>query len=153
MKEVYLLTVGKLKDKNLLALEEDYLKRIKNPKLKIIECKAYSEDLEKEAAGVLSKINDINKDSSSDIFLLAENGNSFDSPQFSSWLYQILETGQQNLIFVIGGASGHGPKLIEKAKGKLSLSLLTFPHKLARLLFVEQFYRAQTIQVGHPYHK
>ena len=72
MKSVFLLTVGKLKDKNLLELENDYLKRIKKPLLKIIECKAYSEDLDKEANGVLNKIQEISKDSSVDIFLLAE---------------------------------------------------------------------------------
>jgi len=56
------------------------------------------------------------------------------------------------LIFVICGAEGPSQSLLDASNAKLSLSKLTYPHKLARLIFVEQFYRAMTINDGHPYH-
>jgi 23S rRNA (pseudouridine1915-N3)-methyltransferase len=149
MKSIHLIVVGKLKDKNLDVLESDYLKRIKNPSLKIHEVKSCEERLDEEASEVIKKIDSIGR---GHIVLLAEKGISFDSPQFSKWLYTHLET-HQNIFFVIGGASGHGQAIQEKANECISLGKMTYPHKLARLLFVEQIYRAGTIKEGHPYHK
>lgn len=149
--EVHLITVGKLKDKNLEAIENDYLKRIKNPKLKIHEVKAKAEKKDLEAQVVIKKIMDISKSEKSYIVALSEFGEEFYSPKFSSWITHKIENFQ-HLIFVIGGAEGHGNALLEITQAKISLSKLTFPHKIARILFVEQFYRALTIRDGHPYH-
>lgn len=149
MKSIHLIVVGKLKDKNIDVLESDYLKRIKNPPLKIHEVKSCEERLEDEALEVIKKIESLG---SGHIVLLAEKGRSFDSKEFSGWLYGRLEA-HQNIFFVIGGASGHGQAIQEKANECISLGKMTYPHKLARLLFVEQIYRAGTIKDGHPYHK
>lgn len=151
MRDLHLITVGKLKDKHIEKLEDDYLKRLKLPKLKIHEVKSHSENLQLEANEVLKKIDDIAKNAF--VVLMAENGNLYDSPKFSNWLYNHIETKQEPIILVIGGASGHGEEVLKRANGKLSLSPLTYPHKLARLLLVEQLYRAQTIFQNHPYHK
>ena len=62
-------------------------------------------------------------------------------------------TGSDRLAFVIGGADGLDPALKARASWKLSLSPLTFPHELARLLLLEQLYRAQSIQQGGAYHR
>ena len=150
MKEIHLIVIGKYKDKNLETLEDQYLKRITNPKLKIHELKSQRENLELEAAEVVKKLNDLG---SCYPILMAENGKLMDSPKFSSWLYGLIENRSEKLVLIIGGASGHGSKVLELAKEKLSLSPMTYPHKLARLLLVEQLYRAQTIHAGHPYHK
>jgi 23S rRNA (pseudouridine1915-N3)-methyltransferase len=80
-----------------------------------------------------------------------EKGKQFTSVDFSKWLFEKSET--QKIIFIIGGAAGHGEEVIAKANFKLSLSELTYPHKLARLLLVEQIYRAITIKNNHPYNK
>ncbi len=149
MKSIHLIVVGKLKDKNLDVLESDYLKRVKNPSLQIHEVKSIEERLEEEALEVIKKIDSIGK---GHIVLLAEKGKQFDSPGFSKWLYSNLES-HSNVFFVIGGASGHGQAIQEKANECISLGQLTYPHKIARLLFVEQIYRATTINDGHPYHK
>ncbi|MFT6069572.1 MAG: 23S rRNA (pseudouridine1915-N3)-methyltransferase [Bacteriovoracaceae bacterium] len=149
MKSIHLIVVGKLKDKNLESLESDYLKRVKNPSLQIHEVKSCEERLEEEALEVIKKIDSIGK---GHIVLLAEKGRQFDSPSFSSWLYSNLEN-HSNVFFVIGGASGHGQPIQERANECISLGQLTYPHKIARLLFVEQIYRAMTINDGHPYHK
>ncbi len=146
----HLITVGKLKDKNLEAIENDYLKRIKNPKLNIHEVKAKAENKDLEAQVVLKKIADLAKNNPF-ICVLTEFGDEFESPKFSQWIYQKIES-QQDVFFVIAGAEGPGEELLAKAQARLSLSKLTFPHKLARILFVEQFYRAMTIRDGHPYH-
>jgi 23S rRNA (pseudouridine1915-N3)-methyltransferase len=150
MKEIHLIVVGKLKDKNLEALEEQYLKRIKSPKLHIHEVKSQKENLDLEANEVEKKLNDIGK-----VYpiLLAENGKLVDSEKFSKWLFDLIETRHEKIVFIIGGASGHGKKIIDRSLASLSLSPMTFPHKLARVLFVEQVYRAITINSGHPYHK
>ncbi|PIK13902.1 23S rRNA (pseudouridine(1915)-N(3))-methyltransferase RlmH [Halobacteriovorax sp. JY17] len=150
MKDIHLIVVGKLKDKNLEALEDNYLKRIKSPKLHIHEVKSHKENLDLEANEVEKKLNDIG---ATFPILLAENGQLFDSPKMSKWLFNLLEVKSEKIVFIIGGASGHGEKIIQRSKQKLSLSPLTYPHKLARILFVEQIYRALTINSGHPYHK
>jgi len=146
-----LIVVGKLGDQNIEELERDYYKRLTSPKLTIHEVRAHSENLAKEAKEVTAKINDLSKDENPYVVLLAENGKQFTSVNFSKWLFALCET--QRIIFVIGGASGHGQEVIDRAQFRLSLSELTYPHKLARLLFVEQIYRAQTIKAGHPYNK
>jgi len=151
MKDLHLIVVGKLGDQNIEVLERDYYKRLTSPKLTIHEVRAHSENLAKEAKEVTTKINDLSKDENPYVVLLAENGKQFTSVNFSKWLFTLCET--QRIIFVIGGASGHGQEVIDRAQFRLSLSELTYPHKLARLLFVEQIYRAQTIKAGHPYNK
>ena len=151
MKDLHLIVVGKLADKNISELENDYLKRIVIPKFSIHEVKSHSENLDLEAREVKLKINDICKNENPFIVLLMEKGKQFTSPDFSKWLFE--KNQSQKIIFIIGGASGHGEEILKIGNFKLSLSEMTFPHKLARLLFVEQIYRAVTIKDGHPYHK
>ena len=66
---------------------------------------------------------------------------------------KLLNSHNQNITFVIGGPSGLSPSLNSFASWQLSLSPLTFPHEIARLLLIEQLYRARTITQGGPYHK
>ncbi|MCK6596315.1 MAG: 23S rRNA (pseudouridine(1915)-N(3))-methyltransferase RlmH [Bacteriovoracaceae bacterium] len=152
MREVHLITVGALKDTNLEFLENDYLKRLTLFKFSIHELKAHSEDLNKEAKEVIKKLNDIGKASSRKIVLLEERGKKFSSPKFSEWFNDFLEN-HDPIIFIIGGAAGHGKEVLDLPHASLSLSEMTFPHKIARLLLIEQIYRAETIIKGHPYHK
>lgn len=146
---VHLVAVGKLKDQNYINLENEWLKRLGNPKLEIHEVRANADNPEAEGNEVLKKIQNLSK--SFAIFLLAENGKEFDSHEFANWL---VGQWQQpaDLFLVLGGARGHGQKLSDLATGRISLSKLTFPHKMARLVLVEQYYRAQTIINNHPYH-
>jgi len=149
MKKLHLISVSKNKDKNYLSLEAEYLKRIKTFKLELHEVKSHEENLDLEADEVLKKLNSL---SCQDFYLLTEKGEQHTSPLFSKWLIKTMENAQ-NIALIIGGASGHGQALYDKAKGELSLSKLTFPHKMARLILVEQLYRAETISLGHPYNK
>lgn len=151
MRDLHLIVVGKLNDKNIEDLERDYFKRLTIPKLHIHEARAHSEDLAREAKEVLTKIDEISKSENPHIVLMMEKGKQFTSVDFSKWLAAIID--RQSVVFIIGGAAGHGEEVIKRAHFKLSLSELTYPHKLARLLLVEQIYRAQTIAAGHPYNK
>ena len=81
---------------------------------------------------------------------LNENGQSFTSMQLAT---KLLNSHNQNISFVIGGASRLLPSLNNSASWQLSLSPLTFPHEIARLLLIEQLYRAKNITQGGPYHK
>ncbi len=151
MKDLHLIVVGKLNDKNIAELESDYLKRLATSKLSIHEVKAHSENLDKEAKEVILKIDELSRDENPLIVLLMEKGKQFNSVDFSKWLFNKCET--QKIIFIIGGASGHGKAVLDSANAIISLSELTYPHKLARLLLVEQIYRAHTIKANHPYNK
>lgn len=151
MKDLHLVVVGKLNDNHIAELERDYHKRLTSPKLTIHEVKAHSENLEKEAKEVSTKLDELEKTEKLFVVLLTEKGKQFESKDFSFWLSSQSE--RQRVVFVIGGAAGHGKQIIDRAQFKLSLSEFTYPHKLARLLLVEQIYRAQTIAANHPYHK
>jgi 23S rRNA (pseudouridine1915-N3)-methyltransferase len=151
MKDFHLIVVGKLNDLHIEELERDYFKRLTSPKLIIHEAKSQSENLEKEAKEVSAKLDELEKNDKLFIVLLTEKGKQFESRDFSTWLYQQSE--RHKIVFIIGGASGHGSSIIARSHFKLSLSEFTFPHKLARLLLIEQIYRAQTIKANHPYNK
>ena len=85
MKSAHLIVVGKLKDKHLEAIEHDYVKRLKAPKLQIHEVKAKAENKDLEAQVVLKKINSIS--ASPFIITLTEFGDEFYSPKFSKWFH------------------------------------------------------------------
>jgi 23S rRNA (pseudouridine1915-N3)-methyltransferase len=86
------------------------------------------------------------------VVALDERGRSFTSLQLSAWLAERRQSGDP-LTFVIGGPDGLGPELLARAQLKWSLSALTFPHGLVRVLLAEQLYRASTLLAGHPYHR
>jgi 23S rRNA (pseudouridine1915-N3)-methyltransferase len=151
MKTVNLIVVGKLKNKHLEAIEKDYSDRIQSPKFITHEVKASAENVNIEALNVLKKIQDIDSKTRSKIYALAENGKEYDSHEFSKFIFKNIEV-HDSIIFIIAGAHGHGEEVLAKIDGKISLSKLTFPHKIARIVFVEQLYRAITIKTAHPYH-
>jgi 23S rRNA (pseudouridine1915-N3)-methyltransferase len=84
--------------------------------------------------------------------LLSTDGPSRSSDAFARWLGALMDRGE-SLAFAVGSSHGFEPALKEQVREHLSLSPMTFPHDLSRVLFLEQLYRAVTILRGMPYHK
>ena len=118
-----------------------YLKRL--PSLEIKEIKDSTQIKEEHMIKEIIRKNET-------IVTLNENGQSFTSKQLAK---KLLTSHNQNITFVIGGASGLPSSLNNCASWQLSLSPLTFTHEIARLLLIEQLYRAKSITQGGPYHK
>ena len=85
--------------------------------------------------------------------VLDERGKSFTSEGFSRLLQRHLDQGTQDLAFLIGGPDGHGAETRKHAGQLISLGEMTWPHRLVRIMLLEQIYRAVTIMVNHPYHR
>ena len=150
-RQIHLIVVGKLKDQHLEAIENDYLKRINNPELLIHEVKASAENKEAEGDAILKKIRDLAQVTAPHIICMTEWGKRSTSVAFAAWCRDLFER-QNKVFFVIAGAEGFSGEVLKNCQERISLSELTFPHKLARILLVEQLYRSQTIRSGHPYH-
>jgi 23S rRNA (pseudouridine1915-N3)-methyltransferase len=86
------------------------------------------------------------------LITLDEHGKSLTTVELAKWLAQRQQDGR-NLSFVIGGPDGLGPEILEKAAMRWSLSALTFPHAMVRVILAEQLYRAQSVLQNHPYHR
>lgn len=86
------------------------------------------------------------------VVLLDEHGTERTSMDFSEWLQRRMASGCKRLVFVVGGPYGFSQAVYDRANEKISLSKMTFPHELVRLIFVEQLYRAFTILRHEPYH-
>ena len=138
---IRILAVGKVRKGWVLEGIATYLKRL--PGLQVVELRDAGKA--KEAEAVLAALQP-----GEQLVVMAEEGQTFDSPAFAE---RMEGSGSERLVFVIGGAEGIDPALKARASWKLSLSPMTFPHELARLLLLEQLYRALTIQQGGPYHK
>lgn len=82
-----------------------------------------------------------------------ERGKSLSSRQFAETLEKWRDGGEQEVAFLIGGADGLDSTVTAKARLTLSLSAMTWPHLLARVMLLEQLYRAWSLQTGHPYHR
>jgi len=103
--------------------------------------------VEKEGEDILETAKD-----SAALIALIPSGKSMDSPAWAETLQKLSET-YQRLAFVIGGPNGFSDAVLKKSRLQLSLSSMTFPHELARVIFLEQLYRAFTILNHEKYHK
>lgn len=158
--KIKLVTVGKLKEKYLKDGITEYSKRISRfAAVEMIELadektpdRASDSENEKilnlEGNRILSKIGDREF-----VVVLAIEGKTLSSEEFSKQLEQASINGFSTLTFVIGGSLGLSPQVKKRANLSLSFGRLTLPHQLMRLVLVEQIYRAFTIQQGSPYHK
>jgi 23S rRNA (pseudouridine1915-N3)-methyltransferase len=86
------------------------------------------------------------------VVALEVTGRAMTTPELARWLAE-RRAGGRNLAFLIGGPDGLDPALAARADFRWSLSPLTFPHALVRVMVVEQLYRAQSLLQGHPYHR
>jgi 23S rRNA (pseudouridine1915-N3)-methyltransferase len=86
------------------------------------------------------------------VVTLDERGTELTTRELASWLGARMQDGR-DLAFLIGGPDGFAPDVLARADFKWSLSRLTFPHALVRVLLAEQLYRAQSVLANHPYHR
>lgn len=87
------------------------------------------------------------------VVALDREGTPFSTEEFARWLEECMNSAVPRLDFLVGGAWGLDKTLFAEADFRLSLSAMTLPHELARLVLVEQLYRALSLWKGHPYHK
>ncbi|MEZ5345503.1 MAG: 23S rRNA (pseudouridine(1915)-N(3))-methyltransferase RlmH [Pyrinomonadaceae bacterium] len=147
----HFIWVGKTKDENWRALQENYLKRLAHfVKYSITEIKDKSkhETVEIESNRILEKVNQ-----SSFVCLLDVKGRAADSYKLAKTIEKWQIRGIKEITFIIGGAEGVASEVVERANFTLSLSILTFTHEMARVILLEQLYRAYTIIKGFPYQK
>lgn len=153
--KVTLLVVGKTTDAHIVALIEEYRKRLAHylpfdlqiiPELK--NAKNLSEDQQKTQEGelILRTIS-----ATAQIILLDEHGKEYRSMEFAEYMQKRMSAGQ-DLYFVVGGPYGFSKAVYDRANGQISLSKMTFSHQMVRLFFIEQIYRAMTILHHEPYH-
>ncbi len=139
--------VGKTKDKNWRALQEEYLQRLSHfVRFEISELP--DSRAEVESKRILEKVNQSNF-----VCLLDVKGRSVSSHELAEKIEDWQNRGFKEIAFVIGGAEGVASEVVERANFSLSLSFLTFTHETARIILIEQLYRAYTIIKGFPYQK
>ncbi len=160
MISVNIICVGKLKEKYLRDASAEYIKRLTAfCKLNIIEIAPYAlpdsptqaqidAGLEAEGKQILSKIQN-----GSYVYAMCIEGKQRSSEALSAEFDKLSVFGESNLTFIIGGSFGLSDAVKARADARLSMSQMTFPHQLARIMLLEQIYRAFQISTGGKYHK
>lgn len=155
-----LITLGKLKEAYLREAVEEYRKRLSAfCKISVIELnpeklsdnpsqKEIDKALDTEAKAIISKI-------PQDAFIVTMciEGKQFSSEELTKKLEDAAISGKSNAVFIIGSSCGLSEEVKSKSHLRLSMSKMTFPHQLARVMLLEQLYRASQISLGTKYHK
>lgn len=160
MFDITLIVMGKLKEKFYLSAAEEYQKRLKGycsfkiaelPEHRLPEDPSPAEiqtGLDKEAELIFQKI-----PKGAWLCIFTPEGKILSSEEFAGKLKEVKNMGKSSACFLIGSSFGISQKVKDKADFKLSMGKMTFPHHLARIMVLEQIYRAEAIQVGSKYHK
>jgi 23S rRNA (pseudouridine1915-N3)-methyltransferase len=154
--KIALLQTGKSTDKNISEAVDLYSSRIKKysvfeiitlPEIKNTRNMSVQEQKIKEGKKIIQSIGVDDY-----VILLDERGKELRTVEFSGLVEKIFMLPKKRILFVIGGPWGFSDEVYSSADFMLSLSKMTFPHQLVRLLFLEQLYRVFTIIKGEPYH-
>lgn len=133
--KIKIYVIGKLKDKELLALQNEYLKRTPWQ----VEIKEFKDKIE----GISDK---------DFVIALDERGENISTKELAGKVEKV-QNQAKDVCFLIGGAEGHSQEIRDRADMLLSFGKLTWPHKMARIMLTEQIYRIWSVLNGHPYHK
>ena len=160
MFDITLICMGKLKEKFYISASEEYKKRLGGyckftllelPEVRLPEDPSPAEiqaGLDKEADMIFAKI-----PKNSWLCIFTPEGKILSSEEFAAKLKDVKNSGKSSACFLIGSSFGISQKVKDKADFKLSMGRMTFPHHLARIMVLEQIYRAEAIQAGSKYHK
>ena len=160
MFDITLICMGKLKEKFYTAAAAEYEKRLKGycqfkilelPEVRLPEDPSPAEiqaGLDKEAELIFAKI-----PKNAWLCIFTPEGKILSSEEFAGKLKEVKNMGKSSACFLIGSSFGISQKVKDKADFKLSMGKMTFPHHLARIMVLEQIYRAEAIQAGSKYHK
>lgn len=160
MFDITLITMGKLKEKFYISAADEYKKRLgaycrftllELPELRLPDDPSPAEinaGLEKEADLIFSKI-----PKGAWFCVFTPEGKELSSEKFAQKLKEVKLSGKSSACFLIGSSFGMAQRVKDKADFRLSMSPMTFPHHLARIMVLEQLYRAEAIQSGSKYHK
>lgn len=154
------IAVGKMKEKPYRAMADEYLKRLSRyEKIEEIELndlpepsmtsEAIEEQIKlKEGEEILRRLKPGDR-----VIAMTIPGKQFTSPELSEHLENLKTRGVSRTVFIIGGSLGLGKNVLDRADEEMSMSKMTFPHQLARVMLLEQLYRACKIAAGEKYHK
>lgn len=157
---VHVAAIGKTKKSAEVDLIDDYVARVNKTgrragisDLRVLEfpesrAGKSAERKSEEAEKLLGSVPD-----GAILVAFDEHGKNITSTEFSRMIAGVRDEGFQNLVFLLGGPDGHDASILSKARFTLALGKMTWPHRLARIMVVEQLYRAVTIMLGHPYHR
>ena len=160
MFDITLIAMGKLKEPFYISAAAEYAKRISGyckfallelPEARLPENPSPAEiaaGLEKEADLILSKI-----PKGAWFCVFTPEGKLLSSEDFAKQLKTVKNSGKSSACFLIGSSFGIAPRVKQRADFRLSMGPMTFPHHLARVMVLEQLYRAEAIQAGSKYHK
>lgn len=160
MFDITLMTVGKLKEPFYLSAAGEYAKRLSGyckftlvelPESRLPENPSPAEiaaGLNREAEQILSRI-----PKGAWFCVFTPEGKELSSEAFAEKLKQVKLSGKSSACFLIGSSFGMAPQVKARADFRLSMGPMTFPHHLARIMVLEQLYRAEAIQAGSKYHK
>ena len=160
MFDITLIVMGKLKEKFYQSAAAEYEKRLKGycsfrllelPEHRLPEDPSPAEiqaGLDKEAELILAKV-----PKNSWLYIFTPEGKILSSEEFAGKLKDVKNSGKSSACFLIGSSFGMAPRVKDRADFALSMGPMTFPHHLARIMVLEQLYRAEAIQAGSKYHK
>lgn len=151
MLKIDVIAAGRLRKGPYFELSQEYMKRVQWS-LSVYEIESKLKDDHAVQLEEAKKIREHIKDEAF-IIVLDEHGNGLRSLDFAKTLQNLQDTGESHIQFIIGGANGLTDEIKGRANLLLSFGQQTWPHLLARVMLLEQIYRAQQILTGHPYHR
>lgn len=157
---VTIICVGKLRERFFADAAEEYLKRLKRiMPVTVIELPDEPEPaqpseklneavMKREGEKILQKIGPQDH-----VIAMCIDGKQYESTQLAEKLQGLFTQGKSHITFLIGGSLGLHPDVLKRANERMSMSKMTFPHQLARVMLLEQLFRAAKINAGERYHK
>lgn len=157
---VTVVCVGKLRERFFADAAAEYLKRLRRlMPVTVIEVPDEPEPaqpgdaqnemtLRREGERILARLSDRDH-----VIALCVDARQYESPELAARLDSLFTQGKSHIAFVIGGSLGLHPSVLARADERMSMSRMTFPHQLARVMLLEQLFRAAKINAGERYHK
>ena len=157
---VTIICVGKLREKFFADASDEYLKRLKRiMPVSVIELPDEPEPaqpseklneavMKREGEKMLARIG-----AQDHVIAMCIDGKQYESTELAGKIQNLFTQGKSNITFLIGGSLGIHPDVLRRANERMSMSKMTFPHQLARVMLLEQLFRAAKINAGERYHK